>query len=168
MKPDPKQIADDVVVRLDYTLTVDGEVIDSSVETGPIEFIQGTGHIIPGLEKELNGMEIDEAKEVDVAPEDGYGEINPDAMVEIPINEFPTEIPVEPGTLLQVRDGQGNILDARIESVIGDRIRLDFNHPLAGKELHFSVKVVSLRNPSEEEIAHGHVHSKNGHYSHDE
>lgn len=154
----PTRIADDVVVSLDYTLTVENEVIDTSQGSEPIQFLQGYGNIIPGLERELYGMETGESKEVIVAAADGYGEIDPDAYSDIPRNEFPSQIPMQVGIELQIKDQSGDILDARIDAVTTDTVRLDFNHPLAGKQLVFAVQVVALRKPTTEELEHGHVH----------
>ena len=154
----PEQIADDVVVSLEYTLTVDNEVVDTSEDSEPIVFLQGHGNIIPGLEQALYGLVVGDQKEVVVQPADGYGELDPEAFADVPRKEFPPQIPMEVGIELQMRDKSGDILDARIDAVDEDTVRLDFNHPLAGKQLNFSVKVVSLRNPSPEELEHGHVH----------
>mgnify|MGYP001134402118 FL=1 len=154
----PEQIADDVVVSLDYTLTVDNEVVDTSEDSEPIVFLQGHGNIIPGLEQALYGLAAGEQKEVVVQPADGYGELDPEAFADVPRKEFPPQIPMEVGIELQMRDKSGDILDARIDAVDEDTVRLDFNHPLAGKQLNFSVKVVSLRSASPEELEHGHVH----------
>lgn len=157
-------VADGQVVSLEYTLTVDGEVIDSSEAHGPIEFIQGMGNIIPGLEEELYGMSVGESKSVTVAPEDGYGEIDPDAFQDFPREAFPPSIPLEPGVALRLQDESGNVHMAVIDSVTDDTVRLDFNHPLAGKELHFDVKVVGLRDATDEELMHGHVHGSDEHH----
>ena len=154
----PEQIADDVVVSLDYTLTVDNEVVDTSEDSEPIVFLQGHGNIIPGLEQALYGLAAGEQKEVVVQPADGYGELDPEAFADVPRKEFPPQIPMEVGIELQMRDKSGDILDARIDAVDEDTVRLDFNHPLAGKQLNFSVTVVSLRSASPEELEHGHVH----------
>lgn len=151
-------IADDVVVSLDYTLTVDNEVIDTSEGDEPIQFLQGHGNIIPGLEQALYGMKTGDKKEVIVAAVDGYGELDPDAYSDVPRSEFPPQIPMEVGIELELKDKSGEILDARIDAVNDDTVRLDFNHPLAGKQLNFSVQVVALRQPSDEELEHGHVH----------
>lgn len=156
--PESNSIQNDVVVTLDYTLKVDGEVIDSSQENEPIQFIQGKGQIIPGLERELYGMEVGDSKDVTVAAREGYGEEDPEAFADIPRDQFPAQIPLEPGIELQLRDQDGQALDARIESVETDTVRLNFNHPLAGKELNFSVKVVDLRQATFDELEHGHVH----------
>lgn len=155
---DSKRVKDDLVVAMEYTLTVDGEVIDSSEGQEPLEFLQGKGNIIPGLEREMTGMEIGESKSVVVAPAEGYGELNEEAFMEVPTNQFPEHIPVEVGTELEVQDEEGQPAYARIEEIENNIAVLNFNHPLAGKELNFAVKVVSLREPSEEELAHGHVH----------
>jgi len=162
----PTEVQEDVVVSMDYTLHVDGELIDSSQETGPIQFIQGNGEIIRGLEREIQGMKKDETKNVTVSPEEGYGAVDPDAIIEVPRSEFPPSIPLEPGTDLQVRDNEGHTMDARIVDVGAETIRLDFNHPLAGKDLTFHVTVTDLRNPTDEEIAHGHVHGADAHGAH--
>jgi FKBP-type peptidyl-prolyl cis-trans isomerase SlyD len=151
-------IQDGQVVRLDYTLTVDGEVVDTSENNQPIQFIQGQGQIIPGLEDQIYGMKIGEQKDVTVPPDRGYGEVDPENFADIPRSQFPPEIPLEPGTELELRDQDGQLLDARIDQVGNDNVRLDFNHPLAGKELNFNVKVVGIRNATDEEISHGHVH----------
>lgn len=151
-------IGDNDVVTLEYTLTVDGEVVDSSEVYGPISFIQGQHQIIPGLEKALYGMAVGESKRVEVPPAEGYGEPDPEAMLEVPADEFPPEIPLEPGVGIQLRDPSGQVFDAFIERVEGDTVVLNFNHPLAGKTLQFEVKVVAIREATPEELAHGHVH----------
>ncbi|MCP4141965.1 MAG: peptidylprolyl isomerase [Chloroflexi bacterium] len=153
-----KIVKDDLVVAMEYTLTVDGEVIDSSEGQEPLEFLQGKGNIIPGLEREMAGMKIGESKDVSVSPEDGYGALNEEAFMEVPTNQFPENIPVEVGIELQVQNEEGQPAYARIEEIENNIAILNFNHPLAGKDLSFAVKVVGIREPSEEELAHGHVH----------
>ncbi len=155
---DKKVIEDGQVVTLNYTLKVDGEVVDSSEDSQPIQFIQGQSQIIPGLESELYGMGVGENKDVVVPPENGYGSVDPENFADIPRSQFPAEIPLEPGIELELKDQDGQMIDARIASVNPDTIRLDFNHPLAGKELHFDVTVAGLRPASQDELAHGHVH----------
>jgi FKBP-type peptidyl-prolyl cis-trans isomerase SlyD len=153
-------VADGQVVAMNYTLKVDGETIDASEDHGPIEFLQGQGNIIPGLERELYGMAVGESKDVVVVPEDGYGEIDSEAFMEVPRDQFPEDIPMEVGTLIEMHNESDQPLDARIESVGEETVRLDFNHPLAGKQLNFSVKIASLRTATEEELDHGHVHGE--------
>ena len=153
-----------VVVSMEYTLKIDGEVIDSSEGQDPLEFLTGHGNIISGLESEMIGMKVGDSKDVVVAPADGYGEYDDEAYLEVPKNQFPKDMQVEEGLELTVRDDSGEARYARIESVEGETVRLNFNHPLAGDELHFNVKVVSLREPTGEELEHGHVHQGGHHH----
>lgn len=154
----PTQIKKDTVVSLDYTLRVDGTVVDASEKSEPIQFIQGHGQIIPGLESQLYGMQVGEQKQVHVSAHDGYGDVDKNAYADIPRQEFPSDIPLKTGVGLQLRDQDGNIVEGYIVAVDEKSVRIDFNHPLAGKDLHFSVEVIDLRKATTEEIAHGHVH----------
>ena len=157
------RVADDLVVTMDYILTVDGEIVDSSEEDGPILFLQGFGNIISGLEAHLGGLAVGESLQVSVGAKDAYGEFDPEQIVDIPLDEFPEEICVEPGVELEMKDQDDDMLFARIVSVGKSRAKLDFNHPLAGKQLIFDVKIVALRQPTPEELEHGHVHGSEGH-----
>lgn len=159
------KVANDLVVVIDYSLRVDGEVIDESNEQEPLQYLQGHQNIIPGLESEMLGMAIGESKEVVVKPAKGYGELDPEAVMEVPKNQFSENIPVEVGTELQVQNEEGDPVYARIEKVENNVVTLNFNHPLAGKDLHFTVKVLALREPNAEELAHSHVH-QHGHDRH--
>ncbi len=151
-------VKENIVVAIDYTLTVDGEIIDSTKDREPLEFLQGHGNIIQGLEAEMLGMAIGESKDVAVSPEDGYGESDEEAFLEIPTNQFPENIPAELGIELEIQDDEGKPAYARIEKIENNMALLNFNHPLAGKKLYFAVTVISLREPSEEELEHGHAH----------
>ena len=153
-------VQDGFVVSMDYKLTVDGEVLDSSEDAGPLQFLAGYGNIVPGLEREMAGMKIGESKDVVVAPADGYGEFDEEAFMEVPRNEFPSDLQLEEGIELNVTDEDGQNQYARVENITDESVRLDFNHPLAGAELHFTVKVVALRDPTKEELDHGHVHEE--------
>ena len=155
----PQVVTDDVVVSLDYTLTVDGQIEDSTEGDEPLQFLQGHQNIIPGLERELAGMKIGQSKTVTVPATEAYGEIDPDNIVDVPRSEFPQEIPLETGIELEVKNADGEVLTATIAEVDAESVKLDFNHPLAGKELTFTVTVIDLRVPTEEEMAHGHVHA---------
>lgn len=148
----------DLVVAINYSLSVDGKVIDSSTEDEPLEFLQGHGNIISGLEREILGMKIGDSKEVIVSPAEGYGETKEDAYMEVPTNQFPENIPVEVGTEIQIENEEGEPAYARIEKNENNMATLNFNHPLAGKELRFAIKIIAIRDPSEEEMTHGHVH----------
>jgi len=152
-------IADDVVVTLKYSVSVADQVVESSADDSPIQFIQGRGDVIPGLENALYGLSVGDQKEFNVAPEDGYGEVDPDAIAKIPKAEFPPEIPLQPGVELRLKNEQGDELEAQIVAVEDEIVRLNFNHPLAGKELLFAVQVLDIRRATPEELEHGHVHS---------
>ena len=152
------------VVSMEYTLWVEGEAIDSSQGQEPLEFLAGHHNVISGLEREMIGMKVGESKEVVIAPSDAYGEYDDEAFADVGRANFPKDMPVKPGTELQVSDQTGQPMYARIESVEGESVRLNFNHPLAGKELRFNVKVVRLRDATEEETEHGHAHE--GGHSH--
>jgi len=127
-----------------------------------LEYVHGAGNIILGLEREMVGMGVGDSKDVVVAAADGYGEEDKSAFMDVPRDQFPKEIPMKVGTEIQVQNQAGQPMYARIDTVGDASVRLDFNHPLAGKDLHFSVKVVDLRSATDEEKEHGHVH-KPGH-----
>jgi FKBP-type peptidyl-prolyl cis-trans isomerase SlyD len=156
-------VQDGLVVSMEYKLTVDGEVLDSSDEGGPLQFLAGYGNIIPGLEKEMMGMKIGDSKDVTVDPVDGYGEFDEEAFTEVPRSEVPDET-LEKGMEFHLTDDEGNHHMAFVDHFDDKIVRFDFNHPLAGATLHFSVKVVELREPSAEELDHGHVHEEGGHH----
>jgi FKBP-type peptidyl-prolyl cis-trans isomerase SlyD len=157
-------VQNDVVVSMEYTLHVDGEQIDSSVGQDPLQFLVGYGNIITGLEREMMGMKVGESKDVTVQPGDAYGEFDEDAFMDVPRGQFPKDMPLEEGLELTVRDDAGQSRYARVDAIEGDVVTLNFNHPLAGDELHFNVKVVGLREPTAEELEHGHVHQDGGHH----
>ncbi|MBN1137461.1 MAG: peptidylprolyl isomerase [Anaerolineae bacterium] len=160
MTDKPLTVADDLVVRLDYTLRLEGdpEVFDTSAGQEPLEFIQGRGHIIPGLERALYGMAVGQKKEVVIQPEDGYGELDPDAFERIPRDAFPSTMDLEVGLGLELQDDDGEILEAYVSELHPDSVMLDFNHPLAGETLYFEVEVMGLRPATAEELEHDHVH----------
>jgi FKBP-type peptidyl-prolyl cis-trans isomerase SlyD len=151
-------VQDNMVVKLDYTLIVEDEIMESTDEGDPIEFIQGIGQIIPGLEDALYGMKVSEKKVVEIQPEDAYGEYDPDSLEVADIDEFSEEIPLDVGTFLDLRDDEGEVLSAQIIEADEETVTLDFNHPLAGKVLVFEITVAALRPATEEEKDHGHVH----------
>ncbi|HPS41453.1 MAG TPA: peptidylprolyl isomerase [Anaerolineaceae bacterium] len=156
--PELDKVRKDLVVSMDYELTVDGEMIDSSEENDPLEFIQGHEHIIPGLESAIEGMTVGESKEVFVKAEDAYGPFDPENFVEIPKSEFPEEIPLEVGIEIGIEDENGEEQSAFIEEVTLDSVTLNFNHPLAGKDLNFKVKIVGIREATADELEHDHIH----------
>lgn len=157
-------VQNNVVVSMEYTLHVDGEKIDSSEGQDPLQFLAGHSNIISGLEREMMGMKVGESKDVRIPPGDAYGEFDEEAFMDVPRGQFPNDMPLEEGLELTVRDDAGQSRYARVDGIDGDKVTLNFNHPLAGDELHFNVKVVGLREPTAEELEHGHVHQGDGHH----
>jgi len=164
MAADVKVVADNMVVSLAYKLTVDGEVIDEAADHQAIQFMQGHKNIIPGLESQLAGMKSGESKSVVIDPDGGYGPVDDSAIEEVALSEFPDDVEPRKGLEVQMKDSKGRESYARVLSVGKKTAKLDFNHPLAGKELNFDVKIVELRPATEEELAHGHVHSPGHHH----
>jgi len=150
-------VGNHTVVSLEYTLTVNGVLIDTSESNQPLEYIQGQGQIIPGLERAVYGMAIGESKQLLVPFSEGYGKENPEAFADLPRADFPPSIPLNPGVKLQVKTNEGKKVQARIESIEQDTVRLNFNHPLAGKDLDFSIKVLGLRTASAQELESGEI-----------
>ena len=153
-------VADDLVVSLEYTLRLEGEteVFDTSEGQEPLEFIQGRGHIIPGLEQALYGMALGQKKQLVIQPEDGYGELDSDAFERVPRDAFPADMELEVGMELELEDEDGETFDAYVAELNADNVMLDMNHPLAGETLYFDVEVIGIRPATAEELEHDHVH----------
>ncbi len=151
------------VVTIDYTLTDnEGNVLDQS-RNGEFAYLHGADNIIPGLETALDGKETGEEVNVAVPPGEAYGEYN-DALKQVVSKEmFPSQNDVEPGRQFHAQTPEGNPMIITVTDVSGDDVTIDANHPLAGRTLNFEVKVVDVREPSHEELEHGHVHGPGGH-----
>lgn len=131
-------------VTLEYTLKLeDNSVVDSNVGGEPLTLTQGHHHVIAGLEKALEGMSPGEKKQVTVAPADGYGAVDSNAFQEVDKNLVPADSRTV-GTQLQAKTADGRQVYPRISEVKPQTIVLDFNHPLAGKTLHFDVTVLEV------------------------
>jgi FKBP-type peptidyl-prolyl cis-trans isomerase SlyD len=152
---DPTLVEAGLVLSMAYTLTVDGEILDASAPDQPLQFIQGQGQIIRGLERELYGMAVGEKKNVTVAPIDGYGEINEEAVIDMPRNRFPPNMELQTGMQLQMRNPQGQVVGAYIERIEENNVRLNLNHPLAGKELRFDIEIMAVRPATQAELQNG-------------
>lgn len=132
------------VVSFEYTLSDEnGEVLQSNKGKEPVTYTHGQHEIIPGLEKGLAAMEINEEKSIRVKPEEAYGQVDPQGFKEVPKSDIPTT-ELDVGTPLNARGPQGEELLIHVSEVKDDTVVLDFNHPLAGKTLHFDVKVVDI------------------------
>ncbi len=158
------QIEDKKIATMNYTLTTDdGEVLDQSND-GSFAYLHGANNIIPGLENALTGKKAGDQLNVKVTPAEGYGERN-DEMVQVVGREmFETEDGIEVGMQFHAEGPDGHPIMITIAAIDGDDITIDGNHPLAGVNLNFDVSIVDVRDASEEEMAHGHVHGPDGHH----
>ncbi len=137
-------IQDNMAVQLEYTLTADGAVVDSTEGRGPFRYVQGRGQIIPGLERQLTGLHAGDEREITVNPEEGYGPVDPSAFVEVPKDQLPTNVAPTVGLVLRGMDPEGRMFRATIHEMKDRTVTLDLNHPLAGKALLFKIKVVDI------------------------
>ena len=151
------------VVSMHYTLKDDkGTVMDTSNGKSPLPFIQGNGQLIPGLESQIEGKEKGEKMNVTVAPADAYGEFRDDMIFKVSKEGFRGEEELQIGMQVEVELEQGKSI-AVVSKIEGNDVTLDLNHPLAGQTLHFDVEIMDVRDATEEELSHGHVHGEGGH-----
>ena len=161
----PTKVQNGLVVGIVYKVKLeDGEVVDESEPGDPLYYLHGAENIVPGLEKALVGLAVNESKTVKVTPEEGYGEYDEEATEELERDMFPADMELEPGLMLTLEDDEGNLMDAVITDIADEIITLDFNHPLAGETLFFEVKVVEIREATPEEREHGHPHMPGMHH----
>jgi FKBP-type peptidyl-prolyl cis-trans isomerase SlyD len=159
------------VVSLQYKLHLgDGLVVDASEPGDPLVYMHGESQIVPGLERELEGLETGAARQVAVMPADGYGELDLTAVQRVPRHAFHEGFEPVPGQELVAQGPDGQPLPFVVKevqkSLEGDVVVVDFNHPLAGKTLHFDVTVVEVRAATAEELEHGHAHGPGEHHHH--
>lgn len=151
------------VASIDYTLKSDeGQVLDSSEGREPLAYLHGNGNLIPGLEEALEGKKEGDSVEVTVPPEKGYGIRNDSLIEKVNRSVFQGVDKIEKGMQFQAKTHEGTQVFTVID-IEGDEVTIDGNHPLAGASLNFAVTVKSVRDATEEEIAHGHVHGPGGH-----
>ena len=150
------RITKDAVVAIDYRLTdADGTEVDTTADRGPMEYLHGHQNIIPGLEQELEGHEEGDTIDVTVAPKDGYGEHEPERVVQVNREQLGFE--PEIGSVVSARLPDGREQHLLIAEIEGETVTLDGNHPLAGQTLRFEVSIASIREATEGEIANGSV-----------
>lgn len=153
------KIASQCVVAIHYTLTDDqGQQLDSSRDQEPLTYLHGAQGLIPGLERELEGREIGDRFEATVAPEEAYGEMNPQLIQDVPLDVLDGIEDLHVGMALQSKAPDGRVQNLRVDAIGDDKATLNANHPLAGEVLHFEVTVESVREATAEELEHGHVH----------
>lgn len=157
------QISPNKVVSIHYTLKNDaGDVLDTSSGREPLAYLHGSGNIIPGLEKALEGKSSGEKMNVSIVPEEGYGERHEGLIQDVPRDAFQGVEDIQPGMQFHAQGPSGPMV-VTVQEVGDDTVKVDGNHPLAGETLHFDVEVADVREATAEEQEHGHVHGADGH-----
>jgi len=165
-------IADKHVVTVYYklhTVEADGEkvFVEETTSENPLTYLHGVGMMIPKFEESISGLAQGDKKTFTISPEEGYGETDPNAIAQLPLEMF-NESGLPPvGAMLPLTDDQGNQFRAVVVEVTENAVVADLNHPMAGKTLHFDVEVVATRPATEEELAHGHAHGADGTETHE-
>ena len=157
------KIAENKVVTINYTLRDDNKTILDSAQDSDFAYLHGAQNIIPGLESALEGKAVNDELSVSIAPTDGYGERNDDMTQIVPKEMFGVDGDIEVGQQFNAASPEGHEIMVTVMAVDDENITVDGNHPLAGATLHFEVKVMDIRDASEEELEHGHVHGPGGH-----
>ncbi|GAA4298264.1 FKBP-type peptidyl-prolyl cis-trans isomerase [Nibribacter koreensis] len=168
------KIEENKVVTLTYELKVTNEEGESTLveiadDENPMVFLYGVSGLPEKFEQELSGKESGQDFKFTLSSDEGYGDLDESAVVPVPKSVFEVdgkidEEMVQEGNYIPMSDNEGNHMQGRIVSVHDDHVLMDFNHPLAGMDMHFEGKIVSVRDASPEEIAHGHVHGEGGHH----
>jgi len=169
-------IQNEKVVSVNYTLRVNDqigqeeEIVEQTTPGNPFVFIFGSGGLLEAFEANLNGLKVGDEFDFFIEAQAGYGLKHDDHIVNIPRDAFLDEKGffddemIAEGNILPMSDHEGNQLQGLVEEITADFVKMDFNHPLAGKNLHFIGSVLSIRDASAEEIDHGHVHGEGGHH----
>ena len=163
------KIEKDTVVTLDYELQTSEKqgprtFVEKTSPENPLTFLFGAGNLLPYFEDQIHGKEPGDGFEFDIDAANGYGEYDKESIVELPKTAFEGADPtlLQPGKVVPMMDNQGHHLSGTIRDVKADAVLMDFNHPLAGKSLHFKGTISDVRLATAEEISHGHVHGKGG------
>lgn len=155
-------IDDRKVVTFHYTLSNEsGEQLETSRDRDPVVYLHGYRNIVPGLEKAMAGKEVGDSFQVTVEPAEAYGERNPNNVQRIPAKHFGNTKKLSPGQMVQLQTKTGPI-QALIVKIGRFNVDVDANHPLAGQTLNFDVEITDIRDATQEEVDHGHVHGAGG------
>lgn len=159
------KVKKDAVVTIDYTLKNDeGEVLDSSEENGALSYLHGHQGIVEGLEDALDGKAEGEKVEATLDPEKAYGERDERLLFDVGRDRMPDDVDLEVGMQFLAQGQDGSQRPVTVAAIGDDKVTLDGNHPLAGERLHFDVTINGIREASDEEIDHGHVHDGTHHH----
>lgn len=160
------------VVTLNYKLSnhKTGEKIEETTSENPMVFLYGVGSLIPEFEDNLHGKQTGDTFEFSIAAQNAYGDQSEDNVVMIPLNVFHDETgkinenDIYVGALVPMSDNEGNQMRGQVKEINSEFVKMDFNHPLAGQDLHFTGEILDVRKATEDELAHGHVHGPGGHH----
>jgi FKBP-type peptidyl-prolyl cis-trans isomerase SlyD len=153
------KITKDTVVLIEYTIrNEDGRIVDTSVGRGPLEYLHGYQQIVPGVERAVEGLAPGSSVDVELEPDAGYGQRDPEAVLVVPRRFFPDGDDMEAGTMFRAFRPDGRPVIFSVIEVLDDTVVVDANHPLAGQTLRVRVEVLSVRWATDEERAHKHVH----------
>ena len=170
------KIAQNTVVEFVYELEVDGQVVDHTVKERPLDYIHGTGSLLPKLEEHIEGMVAGDKFDVTLSPADGYGEVDPQRVIDLPkaafeVNGEIREDLLVPGNTIPMMNSMGGVIPGVVVEVTEDSVKMDLNHRMAGKTLHFSGEIVSVREATEKELTEGlhgeYVHTCGGCHGHE-
>ena len=162
------KIGQNKVVEFVYELKVDGQVVDKTVKERPLDYIHGTGSLLPKLEEHIEGMQAGDTFDVTLSPADGYGEVDPSRIIDLPKGAFEVNGEIRedllvPGNTIPMMNSMGGVIPGVVLEVTEDTVKMDLNHRMAGKTLHFTGEVVSVREATEKELTEGlhgeYVHS---------
>ena len=148
------------VVEFSYELEVDGQVVDQCPKERPLDYIHGTGGLLPKLEEHIEGMEPGDRFDVTLTPAEGYGEVDPQRIIDLPkaafeVNGEIREDLLVPGNTIPMMNSMGGIIPGVVLEVTADTVKMDLNHQMAGKTLHFKGEVISVREATEKELTEG-------------
>ncbi len=163
-------VSDKKVVSLVYELrtnTKEGDVVEALTEDKPLVFLYGSGNLLPKFEENLSGLEQGDDFEFELKSEDAYGDIQANAIVDVPRNIFVVDGKEDPnllkvGNMIPMLDREGNRLNGTVKEIGDETVKMDFNHPMAGMDLYFTGKITDVREANEAELQHGHVHASGG------
>ena len=170
------KIAQNTVVEFVYELEVDGQVVDHTVKERPLDYIHGTGSLLPKIEEHIEGMVAGDKFDVTLSPADGYGEVDPQRVIDLPkaafeVNGEIREDLLVPGNTIPMMNSMGGVIPGVVVEVTEDSVKMDLNHRMAGKTLHFSGEIVSVREATEKELTEGlhgeYVHTCGGCHGHE-
>ena len=154
------KISQNAVVEFSYELEVDGQIVDQAPKERPLDYIHGTGGLLPKLEEHIEGMEPGDKFEITISPADGYGEIDPQRIIDLPKSAFEVNGEIRedlliPGNVITMLNGMGAVIPGKVLEVTEDTVKMDLNHQMAGKTLNFKGEVLTVRKATEKELTEG-------------